>query len=262
MGKVGSGKAFPKQIGVFMKKFIFFLINIFSVLGFLYSEPIIGLVDQATGRGISNADDRYLKIEASSNFYPYAQGNSLSNKIDSIETNYYEKEFGNSLSNRIDSIETNYYEKEFGNALSGRVDVIETGVVYKTDSAYTNTQFQATTAYNSVINIHGILESSTNLIPNAGAYKVCDIQLETNAVIQMPTNSPTDGYKLQLRIRAVGDDREIEFGEGIKIPTSSSVSSPITIESNTVSIFLLDNYATTTNWFLSSYIQGYEVDDE
>jgi hypothetical protein len=82
--------------------------------------------------------------------------------------------------------------------------------------------------------------------------------LTGDVTIAMPTN-PTDGTSINLWLTASSANRNVTLNAGIKIPTSSVYTSPITIASGKKARYKLqyDSVLNGGQWELISFVNGY-----
>lgn len=102
----------------------------------------------------------------------------------------------------------------------------------------------------------GVAYATTVTPAASGAFTLQRIIATGNLTIAVPTGG-ADGNEIELWITSSGGSFTLTLNASIKVPSSSSFTSPQTLVSSSKSKVLLQYDATRTVWELTSYIPGY-----
>ena len=98
--------------------------------------------------------------------------------------------------------------------------------------------------------------SSSNLNVDAHKYNLVSVMLSETTTLEAPTN-PINGSRIEWRITATGGDQTVNFGAGITIPSSSAVTSPITVSNGKTTLILIEYNSYYNVWMMVAYIDQY-----
>ena len=103
---------------------------------------------------------------------------------------------------------------------------------------------------------HTTVSSSSSLNIDASKFNVVDVVLTEASELMPPTNQ-INGSKVEWRIKASGANRDVTINTDIIIPSSATVTSPVTINDGDTTLFMLEYNESLAKWMLIAYIEGY-----
>jgi len=102
-----------------------------------------------------------------------------------------------------------------------------------------------------------VATTGSTFVTSTAAWPTCiNVNLLHDITLATPT-PVADGQRLQYFFYATNANQTVTLDTGIAVPTSSTLTSPITVTNNTVSALGLIYNARLAKWLVVSYIRGY-----